>query len=539
VVVTIPLPPATQFVKCATTPKKVCTQAAGTVTATIGNMGAHATVKISLILAMPSVGAASTITLSANANGSGVSDDTESETTTILPATVPVVYLPSQRQGTVSCGDTLGPFEANEQTVQLGGSLGCASLPTPSSPAALTIATSDKTLDLAGFKIVGGALGSNLGNVGIRVTNASNVAILGGGTGSSHGIEYFDVGVKADAGSPGLGVDQLRIFRARSAGIETAADGVTLAHLLIDRTVAAAGATATLPGGVGIHASGNTLINDSVVRRSATVGIWADGTHQDSSGYVVTITGNTSTMQVEESTGIGLWLDNGPHSVKDTLVSGDGINGTSTDGVVVGPTGTGIRLDGVAVKSHGGDGFVIDGATTLISRSSVDQTVGGDGFVINGSATALNGNEAKASGHGFVINGPASALTSNTATAGHDGFVVNADGATLSSNNAIQNGARGIVALGAGGTFDSNLAESNSTHGVFISGANNHFTNNSSKQNHGAGFWVPGSGNEFNTNSAELNTGNEWTLGAGNVDNGGNRKNGATFSFTSAGGNFN
>ena len=88
---------------------------------------------------------------------------------------------------------------------------------------------------------------------------------------------------------------------------------------------------------------------------------------------MVTITGNLASMQVEQNAGVGIQFDNGPHRVVFTSVIGDGIDGTSTDGVVVGPTATGILLDSVVVKEHGGDGFVIDGASARIVSSSVDR----------------------------------------------------------------------------------------------------------------------------------------------------------------------
>jgi uncharacterized repeat protein (TIGR01451 family) len=533
--VTVTLPAGGQFVKCATTPKKPCAPSSDTITVLFGTVNAHATVKISLVLAMPSVTVTSTVPLGVKANGDGVTDGNASEITTVLPATAPVVFYPSGTPGTVSCGGTLGAasFPGSDTEVRFTAGLGCAS-----SAAALTMQASGKTINLAGFKVVGGALASNIGNAGIVVNNASNVTILGGGTAGTHGIEYFDFGVRANSGSANLHVDHLRVFRARSAAIETLADGVALSNVLVDKTVAVTNATATLPGGVGIHASGNTLIQDVVVRRSGAIGIWADGTSQVS-GVVTTITGNTASMQIDQSAGIGLQLDNGPHSVKATLVAGDGINGTSTDGVVVGPTGIGIRLDSVVVKEHGGDAFVIEGTGTVISQSSAEDTVGGNGFVVSGNDAALDGNQSEVKGHGFLVSGLNATLTSNSASAGNDGFVINGDGASLSNNDAKSNGARGIVVQATLGSYSTNSAQYNGTHGFAIPANNNQFKNNVSKQNKNAGFFVGGAGNHFDTNAAELNNGIEWIIGANNVDDSGNKRNGSTFTFTSAGGNFN
>src|SRR5262249_29052569 len=305
----------------------------------------------------------------------------ESETTTILPATAPVLYVSStsQRSGTVSCGGTVksSDFQSGETTIRFQSGLGCAS-----QPVGLTMQASGKIIDLAGFKIVGAALPANLGNAGIAVA-ATNVTINGGSTNGTAGIEYFDFAVKDDGGNDGLTVNSLRIFRARSAAIQTVSNGITISQSEIDKTVAVTNATATLPGGVGIHATGETTISDTIVRRSGAIGIWADGS--STTGNVTTIIGNgppsTSSMQVTDSAGIGIQLDNGPHSVKVVLVAGDGIAGTSTDGVVIGPTGNGITLDSLDVRNHGGDGVVVDGVNSLITTVSVQDTVGGDGFV--------------------------------------------------------------------------------------------------------------------------------------------------------------
>ncbi|HEV8441081.1 MAG TPA: hypothetical protein VGT40_23580, partial [Methylomirabilota bacterium] len=260
VIVTVPVPPGTQFVKCSTSNKKVCAESAGTVSTNLGAVKAHATVKVSLILKMPLVNVKSTITLTAKANGDGVDDGSGSQTTTILAGTAPVVFLPSNRTGTVSCGDTLGPatFGA-DTTMQFKDGLGCAS-----AAVGLTVSAPGKTVNLNKFKIVTDAVTLTLGSVGIRAVNASNATIAGGSTGGSAGLEYFDFGVKDDGGNGGLLVSQLRVFRARSAGVRTVSDGVTLSSLLVDKATATANTTAELPGGVGIHASGITKIQNSI-----------------------------------------------------------------------------------------------------------------------------------------------------------------------------------------------------------------------------------------------------------------------------------
>jgi hypothetical protein len=316
-------------------------------------------------------------------------------------------------------------------------------------------------------------------------------------------------------------------------------DGVTLSSLLVDKATATANTTAELPGGVGIHASGITKIQNSIIRRSGTIGIWADGTIPDASGYVVTVDGNTTTMQVQQNAGLGIQLDGGPHNLKNTLVSGDGIAGLSTDAVVVGATSTGSNLDGLSIKLHGGNGVVVNGNGARISRSTVDTTVGLDAFVIVGGGSVINGNDAQSLGNGFVISGPDNVLTSNNAEGGGDGYVVTGDRASLSSNTASQNDGRGFVIQGASGVYNTNTAESTGGDGFLVTGASNTFGSNQSKQNLGMGFNVSGTGNHFRNNAAELNASSEWVLAPGNLDDGGNKVSGSTFTFTAAGGTFN
>jgi parallel beta-helix repeat protein len=406
-------------------------------------------------------------------------------TTSILAGGTPVVFQPSGRQGTVSCGGTVG-FQAGENTVQFLGGLGCASL---GGAAAVTIATPNVTVNLAGFKIVGAALPANIGNIGIYVA-ASGVTINGGGTGSGNGIESFDFGVLDWGAAPGLTIDTLRIFRARSIGIRTSSDGVALNSVLIDRSAAATNATSWLPGGLGIYASGNITITDAIVRRSSTLGIWiaGDATHVGANGRVATITGSNS--RVEANLDRGIWVDNGPHTIKDVHVTGDGIGGASTWGVVINSTGTQVELDGVIVQSYAGWGVVDAGISSKISRSSVDNTVA-NGFALNGTGANVSGNTAQATGYGFAVNGSGSVLTSNTAQFTQNGFA--------------------------------------------ISGTGHQFSSNQSKQNAGIGFWVGGTSNTFTSNNAELNAGAEWNIGPSNLDGGGNKANGSTFTFDATG----
>jgi hypothetical protein len=60
--------------------------------------------------------------------------------------------------------------------------------------------------------------------------------------------------------------------------MDIVSDEVELHHVLVDLVIG--GTTTTIEGaagGVGLHLSGNVRVKDSLVRRAARIGIWADG----------------------------------------------------------------------------------------------------------------------------------------------------------------------------------------------------------------------------------------------------------------------
>jgi hypothetical protein len=72
------------------------------------------------------------------------------------------------------------------------------------------------------------------------------------------------------------------------------------------------------------------------------------------------------------------------------------------------------------------------------------------------------------------------------------------------------------------------------------SGTGNQLTDNKMNGNGQAGFnLAANTSNYVKGNANANNTGNEFTIASGNVDKGGNKKNGTSFSFGAAGGNFN
>ena len=87
---------------------------------------------------------------------------------------------------------------------------------------------------------------------------------------------------------------------------------------------------------------------------------------------------------------------------------------------MVGPTGIGNRLNGVIVKEHGGNGFVINGTGTSLTTCEVER-VGLDGYVVAGSGSVLSGSTATEARHGFIVTDlphatPESCATCSTPT---------------------------------------------------------------------------------------------------------------------------
>ena len=537
VTVTILMPPNTQFVKCSpSVSDQVCQQAGGVVTTTFASVKAHAIVKVGVGLKSPTVTAPTTVGVNVKAHADhaiGGDEPRDGDTTiiaTVVPGTIPVEFLPSLRRATVACGDTVGSdfFQAGETTVRLLSSMGCAQ-----SDLGLRIAASSKTLDLNKFKIVGPSSTPNSKGIVIGA-GATSVTVIGGSTNGTSGIESFDYGLLDEGGNTGLWVTSLRCFRARSAGLDIVSDGVTVSNVLVDRTVGGS-ATQEAPGGVGIHASGNVHIVDSIVRRSAKIGIWVDGSQDlDGNHRIAQIDGTT---RVEDNSGIGLLLEGQLHFLKDVDVTGDGITGLSQDGIQI--NGTGIVLDGVQVTDFAGRGIVVNGAGARISRTSVED-VALEAFVVAGANARLSGNSAKLGTHGFVVSGPDCALDTNDAERTNgNGFVVSGDRCKLTNNTAEKSMASGYVISTGGGLFDNNHTERSVGSGFVISGSGSLYKNNSSATSSaGFGFDVTGTGNQFQTNKAEKSKNFEWQIAPGNVDKGSNKKNGSVFIFTLAGGSF-
>jgi uncharacterized repeat protein (TIGR01451 family) len=541
VLVTIQLPAGPSLVKCTPSVKKQpCTLASGVLSTTFPKILAHKVVKISVILEIPDAPSAASANLVVKAHadaaigGEEPRDGTATIAAQVAFSTIPVVFLPSQRAGTLSCGANIGSarFVGSETTIQFGASLGCARFPT-----ALTMSASGKTLDLKALKIVGAATSQVKGSVGIAVApGATGVTILGGGTRGTSGIEHFDYCLVDGQGNNGLRVSSLRCFRARSAGVDVVSDGVTLHRVLVDRSAGGGALTTTeVPGGVGFRTSGTTLIQDSIARRTEGIGFWADGA-LDAGGthHPTRVEGDS---RVEEATGIGILLQGARHELKDVYVVGDGNDGVSTIGIQV--DASEVSIDGVQVSDFAGNGVEVTGPAATIKRSTVEE-VGGDSFKLSATAigSLLSGNTAAKGRRGFVVEAGSTALNTNRSEGTlAPGFVVSGDGAAMTGNTAKKSKGNGFMLSGSGGTYETNVAEGNEGHGFVITGSNGTFKGNTSKNQtrngsvDGIGYLITGGSNAFNTNAAEKNRGREWEIAPGSIDQGGNKKNGATFSF--------
>jgi hypothetical protein len=535
VAVTISVPESAAYVGCKTSARTTCDESGGVVTTNLGSIRAHRVTKVSLTLKMPAVDRVTELTLTADANGNGVAADRNSLKFEVLPPIAAVQFLPSLRPDFVSCGDTIQKsWYGSDHTAMLQNGLGCAT-----TDFGLKMAASGKTFNLNGNKIVGE---TRKGNVGMLIAaGATDVTIEGRGTSSTKGIEFFDWCVKDEGDNDGLVITDLRCYRARSAAIDIVSSDVEISSVKIDNTAFVQNATEESPGGIGIHASGdNILVRNTIVRRSRTIGILADGTDADDNERVLTVDGGLNNSRVEDNSGIGVLFATGFNQLKDTFVSGSGPSGVPIDGIIVAEGTTGNVLDGAVVKNFSGNGYMILGTGTQVLRSQVEN-VGLDGFVIVGPATYLKNNEAHPLGRGFVVGALATGtfLDTNTAAAGSDGFVVDAASEVrLDGNSATGNGGNGFVINGTA-WLNTNKAETNLGNGFVIAGDGNRVENGTSKLNGGIGFNVPGRGNTLNTNKAEANAGPEFVIGRNNIDVPfTNSANGTRISFTSAGGTF-
>jgi hypothetical protein len=253
---------------------------------------------------------------------------------------------------------------------------------------------------------------------------------------------------------------------------------------------------------------------------------------------VVTVSGNTTTSRVETSAAIGILLEFGPHQVQNTRVQGAGRADSATDGVVVAATAIDTELDGVVVKRHGGNGIRVEGAGTRIDTGSVEE-LGGVAYLLLAPAVVSGTSVTDVDGDAYRVEATAAGtlLDSNTVEISPgNGFVVHA-AASLEGNSAKGVGGWGFVVAGSGAQLDTNEVEV-AMAGVLVTGNANYLESVRVRQAAGVGIQVLGTDNALDTCEAEQNAGAEFSIGPGNIDEGGNSANGDSFTFTGAGGTF-
>jgi uncharacterized repeat protein (TIGR01451 family) len=208
---------------------------------------------------------------------------------------------------------------------------------------------------------------------------------------------------------------------------------------------------------------------------------------------------NLKSIRANGATKYGVQIVSSSNSVSWNDVSG---NGTAISDAGIRVEGSSNTLKGGTVGSNKGDGVQLIGNSNTLSGSNIVSNTG-NGVLVTGSTNKVD------------------------------------------SNGRINlNKLNGILVTGSSNTLSSNASESgkgNTQNGIKVaSGSGNQLTGNKMNSNAQAGFYIAASpGTKLKSNATSNNTGNEYTIGAGNVDQGGNKKNGSSFTFTSAGGIFN
>jgi parallel beta-helix repeat protein len=253
---------------------------------------------------------------------------------------------------------------------------------------------------------------------------------------------------------------------------------------------------------------------------------------------VARVTAANSSYPVWNITSTGKLTIIGPDSVGGTIgwqVGGNGghtlksirANGASVDGVLITSNSNSVSWNDVSGNGNGSAtaaGIRVQGSSNTLKGGTVASNKG-DGVQLTGNSNELSG----------------STIQSNTG----NGVLVSGSTNTVKSNSRINlNTKNGICVSGSNNTVSSNASESgkgNTLNGILVSaGSGNQLTDNKMSSNGQAGFSIAaGTGTKLKSNANANNTGSEFTIGSGNVDQGSNKKNGSSFTFTNTGGNFN
>lgn len=389
---------------------------------------------------------------------------------------VPATLYPSLTETQIDCGQTLdAAFFGTDDELRLDADLDCS--PAGLDSNGIIISASNVTFDGRGnWDVIGPSKTTNRTGTGILIgPGAKNVKVKRFRT-----ISRYAKGISDWGDNHGLEIEDLTVRRNRAFGIQTSSPNVMVSDVKADRNA------------VGFQMSGDdSTLKDCRALRSEpipNVGIHVMGFDADGDDQVVRI----NRCEIEGNV-TGIIVAEGPHLLEDNDVRenlGDGIQVTSA----------GSKLESNSVKLNAGSGIIVSGDGNNITANRSDEN-GAHGYVITGLGNDINNNGAGSLtdqgnlGHGFWFSGFDSNVESNDAEANAgDGFLVEEDTLEFKSNTANDNALVGI----------------NVTVG----------------------------GNNLDTNVSEDNVGFEFSIAPGNVDEQGNRADGATFSFDVGGGNF-
>jgi len=391
---------------------------------------------------------------------------------------------PSMRKVKVSCGQVLGSsFFGTDRTLNFDSDLDC-------SPA--RTATDGIVVAKAGVKITGrGKTWAITGPSTRKLRTGAAIRLAQGAYGVKilgfRRIQYFGTGIAADLPSNRrLRVANTVFFRNIDAGLRSVGQRTRVVESIADRN------------GIGFDLSGDgSSLSRSSVRRSEPqaaapglplspgIGLRLGGLDRDGNGQSVRIFNTTSST--ENVIGVQMNGEKG-------LVEGIVVHSNLSDGLQVGGAGNVVR--DVSVKMNGGNGVAVTGVGSRLESVGSDEN-GWSGFDISGADT-----------------------------------VVSQCGAGSPADKG--NGLDGFHVSGAGTVFDTNRAEANVLTGFAILAPVASFKGNKSQGNL-IGFIFDSTGNLLEANSAEFNAGDEYRIAPSNLDGTGNKANGATFSFGSAG----
>jgi parallel beta-helix repeat protein len=194
-------------------------------------------------------------------------------------------------------------------------------------------------------------------------------------------------------------------------------------------------------------------------------------------------------------------------SIRATLASQYGVLIVSSSNSVswnsIENNATGIRVEG------GSNTNTLTGGTVAGNKNNGVELIG-NGNTLQGATIQSNG------GQGVLVQGSSNIVQNN---------------ARVSSN-----GANGILVTGSSNTLSGNQSESgkgNIGYGLKITGNTNQISDNKMYSNALDGFNVRGTGNKLKSNLASNNTGYEFNIGPGSVDQAGNKANGVACTFGS------